>query len=153
MDGSAHLLSTGSSIGPGDVVLDLVCGTGPVGRHVADVVGRDGRVVGADINPAMLEVARERSPSTIEWVVAPARSLPFDDGTFTHVICQQGLQFFPDPVAATSEAQRVLRSGGSFVAIVWATPGHNPHIEHQLGLLAEQDPAVVDSARGRDLRT
>jgi ubiquinone/menaquinone biosynthesis C-methylase UbiE len=147
MDGSAQLLAAGASIGPGDVVLDLACGTGLVAGHAAPLVSPGGRVVGADINPAMLAVARERNPDAVEWVEAPCDALPFDDATFTHVICQQGLQFFPDPIAALGEAHRVLRPGGVVIATVWATPGHNPYIEQQLARLAELDPSVVDSVR------
>ena len=147
MDGSARLLATGARLGPGDVVLDLACGTGLVARHVAPLIAPGGRVVGVDINPAMLAHARERCTAPIEWVEAPCDALPFDDETFTHAICQQGIQFFPDPVAALREVGRVLRPEGVVVATVWATPGRNPYIEHQLALLAELDPAVVDSVR------
>lgn len=147
MDGSARLIAHGAAIGPGDVVLDLACGTGLVARHVAPLVVPAGRIVGADINPAMLEFAREHSPDSIEWVEAPCDGLPFDADTFTHVTCQQGIQFFPDPVAALREVHRVLRPGGAVIATVWATPGRNPYIEHQLDVLAQLDKSVVDSVR------
>lgn len=128
-------------------MLDLACGTGLVARHALTLVEPGGRVVGADINPAMLEMARECSTGPIEWVEAPCDALPFGDFAFTHVICQQGLQFFPDPVAGMREALRVLRPGGVVIATVWATPGQNPYIEHQLDLLADLDPSLVDSVR------
>lgn len=147
MDGSARLLATGAAIGPGDAVLDLACGTGLVARHAAPLVTAGGRVVGVDINPAMLTVARERDPDAVEWIEAPCDALPFGDATFSHVICQQGIQFFPDSLAALREVHRVLRPGGVVIATVWATPGRNPYIEHQLELLAELDPTVVDSVR------
>lgn len=147
MDGSARLLATDGSIGPGDRVLDLACGTGLVARHVVPVVTPAGRVVGADINPAMLALARERCPVDVEWIEASCEALPFDDATFTHVICQQGVQFFPDASTALREAHRVLRPDGVLIATVWATPGHNPYIEQQLALLAELDPASIDSVR------
>ena len=63
-----------------------------------------GRIVGTDINAAMLEIARSIE-AEVEWVEAPCDALPFDDDTFTHVICQQGFQFFPDPLAAMREAR------------------------------------------------
>lgn len=147
MDGSARLLASGAGLGPGAVVLDLACGTGLVARHAAPLIAPGGRVVGVDINPTMLAVARARCPAPVEWVEAPCESLPFDEATFTHVICQQGIQFFPDPAAALREVRRVLRPEGVVVATVWATPGRNPYIEHQLELLAKLDPAVVGSVR------
>lgn len=146
MDGSAWILAAGALIETGDAVLDLACGTGLVARHVVDLSPPGVRVVGADVNAAMLEVARG-SGDGIEWAEAPADALPFDDDTFTHVICQQGFQFFPDPVAAMCEARRVLRSDGVAIATVWATPGHNPYIEHQLDLLAEVDPSLLGSVQ------
>lgn len=111
MDGSARLLAEGALIYAGDVVLDLACGTGLVARHAAALISPDGRIVGADINPAMLDIARTYEQG-VQWVEAPSDSLPFDDDTFTHVICQQGFQFCPDPVAAMREAQRVLNLSG-----------------------------------------
>ncbi len=147
MEGSAKLLAEGAWIRSGDVVLDLACGTGLVARHVVALVSPNGRVVGADINPAMLEIASGSIGDGVEWVESPCDDLPFDDDTFTHVICQQGFQFFPDPAAAMSEAARVLRPGGALIATVWATPGQNPYIENQLDLLAELDPSLAASVQ------
>ena len=147
MEGSARLLAAGALIHAGDVVLDLACGTGLVARHAAALVSPGGRMVGADINPAMLEIARGGIEAEVEWVEAPCDALPFDDDTFTHVICQQGFQFFPDPVAAMSEARRVLEPSGVLIATVWATPGQNPYIENQLDLLAELEPSLATSVQ------
>jgi ubiquinone/menaquinone biosynthesis C-methylase UbiE len=144
MEGSARLLAEGALIHAGDIVLDLACGTGLVARHVRALVAPGGRIVGADINAAMLEIARN-TDTEVEWVEAPCDALPFDDDTFTHVICQQGFQFFPDPLAAMREARRVLATSGVLIATVWATPGHNPYIENQLELLAELDPSLTAS--------
>jgi ubiquinone/menaquinone biosynthesis C-methylase UbiE len=147
MEGSARLLAEGAGIRAGDVVLDLACGTGLVARHAVALVAPSGRLVGADINPAMLAIARGSVDTRVEWVESPCESLPFDDGTFTHVICQQGFQFFPDPAAAMRETVRVLRPSGALIATVWATPGHNPYIENQLDLLAVLDPSLVASVQ------
>ena len=72
----------------------------------------------------------------VEWFEAPADTQPFEDDCFDRVLCQQGLQFFPDPVAAIAESMRVLSPGGRLHATIWATPGRNPYIERQLALLA-----------------
>lgn len=104
----------------GEHVLDVACGTGIVARHVAPRVGPAGRVVGIDISPDMLAVARERSPPTgagIEWREADAASLP--DGPFDLVLCQQGLQFFPDGGVVAGEMRRALSSGGRATVSVW----------------------------------
>ncbi len=147
MEGSARLLAEGAQIHAGDVVLDLACGTGLVARHAVALLSPNGRLVGADINVAMLEVARASMEEGVEWVESPSDALPFDDDTFTHVICQQGFQFFEDPVAAMRETVRVLQPGGVLIATVWATPGQNPYIENQLHLLAEHDPSLATSVQ------
>lgn len=137
----ARLLADGAGIHAGDVVLDLACGIGLVARHAVALVSPNGRLVGADINPAMLEIARGSIDDGVEWVESPSDDLPFDDNTCPHVICQQGFQFFPDPVAAMRETVRVLRPGRLLIATVWATPGHNPYIENQLDSPSSTHPS------------
>ena len=101
----------------GNRVLDLACGTGFVANRVNQVSKSTCNVVGVDINSAMLDVARKNA--TIEWHLASAASLPFQDGSFDVVLCQQGLQFFPDRGAAMMEIARVLKPGGRISLNVW----------------------------------
>lgn len=106
----------------GERVLDLACATGIVARQVAPVVGDDGAVVGVDINPQMLEVARERAAAenvSVDWYEGDATALDFSDGTFDLALCQQGLQFLPDPVKALREVERVLVDDGRVALNVW----------------------------------
>ncbi len=148
MGPSAQLIVGAMDLQPGDAFLDLACGTGLVARRARDAVGRNGRVVGVDVNAAMLAEAASISPEPgIEWMKSSASELPLADGTFTHAACQQGLQFFPDATAAMREVHRVLRGGGLFSATIWATPGHNPYIDVQLALLSEVDADVARSAQ------
>ncbi|GGI34277.1 methyltransferase domain-containing protein [Bradyrhizobium guangdongense] len=91
-------------------MLDVACGTGVVAR-LEKQRGHDGRLVGIDLNTAMLAVAREKS-SDIEWIEGSALDLPFDANSFNVVLCQLGLQFFPDRPLALREMVRVLKPGG-----------------------------------------
>jgi SAM-dependent methyltransferase len=96
----------------GQVVLDLACGTGVVARAVAPLVGRQGEVVGLDVSASMLAVARARAaddPLPITWKEGSAVELPFPEQRFDLVLCQQGLQLFPDRLTAMREIRRVLR--------------------------------------------
>ena len=99
----------------GTRVLDVACGTGIVARLAAPQTGPTGRVVGLDTNEAMLTVARAQPQPTgaqVEWQQGDATRLPFPDGEFGAVLCQQGLQYMPDRPAALREMKRVLVSGG-----------------------------------------
>ncbi|MGQ0748997.1 MAG: class I SAM-dependent methyltransferase [Betaproteobacteria bacterium] len=99
----------------GQQVLDVACGTGVVARLVAPRVAPAGTVIGIDLNPAMLAVARQHAPDgnvTMVWKQGDASALPFADHSFDAVLCQQGLQFFPDKITALREMYRVARAGG-----------------------------------------
>jgi ubiquinone/menaquinone biosynthesis C-methylase UbiE len=109
----------------GERVLDVACGTGIVARAAADRVGGNGRVTGLDINPAMLAVARSHA-AQVEFVQGSAAALPFDDGSFDVVLCQLGLQFFPDRAGALAQMKRVLVADGRLGLSVYGPIEHNP---------------------------
>jgi SAM-dependent methyltransferase len=112
---------------PGERVLDVACGTGVVTRLLPDRVGATGRVVGLDVNEGMLAVARTvAAQAPIEWVEGNAMSMPLPDAAFDAVVCQQGLQFIPDKLAALHEMRRVLAPDGRLVLSVWRSVAHAP---------------------------
>ena len=116
----------------GDRVLDVACGTGIIARMVADRVGPTGAVVGVDLNPGMLKVARtvwssgSRSGAQVEWQEASADKLPFPNASFDVAYCQLGLQFFADRPAALREMRRVLGSAGRLAVMVWGDLDESP---------------------------
>ena len=147
----------------GDRVLDVACGTGIVARTAHERAGSDGSVTGLDINPAMLAVARSQT-ADVQFVRGSALALPFDDGAFDVVLCQFGLQFFPNRAAALAEMRRVLANGGRLGASVYGPIEHNPGtlalaqaLDHHLGTGASQTkraehvlayPALVEKLAG-----
>jgi ubiquinone/menaquinone biosynthesis C-methylase UbiE len=104
----------------GASVLDVAAGPGTVARLAATQVGQSGRVVACDISAAMLALIAADAGQTIECVECSAEDLPMADASFQLVLCQQGLQFFPDRLAAAREMRRVLRPGGAALLAVWA---------------------------------
>jgi ubiquinone/menaquinone biosynthesis C-methylase UbiE len=109
----------------GHRVLDVATGTGVVARLAARQVAPGGTVTGLDLNEGMLTAAR-RLPLppglTIDWRHGSALALPFSDGDFDAVLCQQGLQFFPDRLKALHEFRRVLAPNGRVTLSVWTGP-------------------------------
>jgi SAM-dependent methyltransferase len=109
-----------AAVAPGEVVLDVAAGTGTVSRAAARAAGPTGRVVASDVSEDMLaQVIRDDEPAVIETVVCSATELDLASATVDVVLCQQGLQFFPDRAAAAGEMRRVLRPGGRVAAAVW----------------------------------
>ena len=114
---------------PGERALDVATGTGIVARRTASRVGPRGRVVGLDLNPNMLIVARsaaEREGLTIEWHEGRAEKLPFAHASFNLVVCQFALMFFADRQAAINEMHRVLTDGGRVVLSVFQEIARHP---------------------------
>lgn len=115
------------AVQPGERVLDLACGTGIVTRHLVDRIGPTGRVVGLDVNVDMLAVARRVVPHpAIEWLEGSALAMPLPDAAFDVVVCEQGLQFFADKLAAFREIRRVMAPGGRLTMTVWRAIEHAP---------------------------
>ncbi len=120
-----------AGVRPGERVLDVACGTGVVTRLAAERAGSAGRVVGLDINPAMLAVARALPPvggAPVEWLEASALAMPLPDAAFDAVLCQQGLQQFPDRPAALREMRRVLAHDGRLAVSVWSRIEGSPRM-------------------------
>ena len=144
--GSAAKLVRFADINRGQRVLDVACGTGVVARAASERVGRHGRVVGVDLNPGMIAVAQSL-PATdgapIEWLERSALNLGLDDASFDVVLCQQGLQFFPDKAAALREMRRVLGNNGRLALSVWNNVGiYNTAVSSALAQFMSSDIAA-----------
>ncbi len=113
----------------GEKILDLGCGTGIVARCAYKSLGDSVHITGVDVNEIALEKAREISAlnaATIEWKQADVTALPFSNDTFDVLLCQQGLQYFPDRSCALNEIHRVLVNKGRIVFSVWRSIEFSP---------------------------
>lgn len=142
----APSLVDAARLAEGERVLDLACGTGVVARIAALRVGPRGRVTGIDLNPGMIGVARSLPApegARIEWLEGSALAIPLPDAGVDVVLCQQGLQFFPDKALALREMRRLLARGGRLALSVWNATGiYNSAVGEALARLVGEDTAA-----------
>ena len=117
----------------GQTILDLAGGTGDLAALMAPLVGKSGKIVLSDINESMLAVGRDRMADkgfigNIDYVLANAESLPFDDKQFDCVTIAFGLRNVTDKDAALKSIFRVLKPGGRLLILEFSKP-LNPLLE------------------------
>lgn len=95
-------------------VLDVGCGTGMLSERLLGAFPSC-RLTGVDLSPAMVERARARLAGRAEVREADAERLPFHDGVFDLVVCNDSFHHYPDPDRAAFQMWRVLRKGGALV--------------------------------------
>jgi ubiquinone/menaquinone biosynthesis C-methylase UbiE len=119
-----------AAISRGESVLDVGTGTGEPALSIAELVGAEGRVVGTDPVPEMVEAARReghrRGLHNATFEAAFSESLPFRANTFDVVVSRFGVMFFASPVDSLREWLRVLKPGGRMAASVWHFAEKNP---------------------------
>jgi uncharacterized protein (DUF1330 family)/trans-aconitate methyltransferase len=119
------VIAAEAGIGIGDSVIDVGCGTGVLALAALDLVGPEGKVVGLDPNPDMLDVARSKSPR-IDWRAGRAEEIPFADANFDAAVSQFALMFFEDRAKGLREMMRVLKPGGRLAVTVCGALDDSP---------------------------
>jgi SAM-dependent methyltransferase len=138
----------GANVASGARVLEVGCGPGHLSIRMARQLGLE--VTGLDLDPDMIEIAREnaddmadesqRRPTFLQGDVA---ALPFPDGSFDLVVSTMSMHHWADPRAGLAEIGRVLRPGGR--ALMWdLRPGLVPLHRHV--------PDPLEHAHGGPLR-
>lgn len=115
----------------GTRVLDVGCGPAVWSDRVTR---RGARLVGTDLSPGMVSEAKRRFPE-IDYIVADAQALPFDDSSFDAVTCNVAINAFPQPEKGASEALRVLVPGGHYAFTTWCDREHNELLQLTFGAL------------------
>jgi arsenite methyltransferase len=104
---------------PGETVLDLGSGAGIDAFLAAEQVGPEGRVIGVDMTPQMLERARRNAAraghDNVEFREGRLESLPVEDGSVDAVTSNCVINLVPDKATVFAEVARVLRPGGRMV--------------------------------------
>jgi SAM-dependent methyltransferase len=128
-----------AAIEPGDLVLDIGCGTGRTTRDAARAAP-NGSALGVDLSSAMIERARRRAADeglgNARFLQADAQIHPFDPGAFTVAVSRTGAMFFGDPVAAFTNIARAVCPGGRLALLVWQPASRNPWFGAFAGALA-----------------
>jgi SAM-dependent methyltransferase len=152
---AAQLLEAAAA-SPGELVLDVGCGTGATLIPFAAAVGPHGHATGVDIAAPMLARARERVAeqglTNVTLLQADAQVHGFAPASFDLVTSRFGVMFFADPRAAFANLCGALRPGGRLVMAVWASVAENVHrkipleiaVRH-LGPPAPQPPHAPDA--------
>lgn len=130
-----------TSPGPGDVVVDIGCGSGATARHAAAL---GATVIGVDPASVMLRVARLVSRHRrVRYAAGTAEALPVDDGHATIAWSIATVHHWHDVDAGVAEVHRVLRPGGRFLALERrTTPGATGLASH--GWTPEQAHVFAD---------
>jgi demethylmenaquinone methyltransferase/2-methoxy-6-polyprenyl-1,4-benzoquinol methylase len=122
-----HFTLSLTGLKPGQQALDVAGGSGDLALGMLRQVGKEGRVVLSDINPAMLAVGRDRLldlgfVGNVGCLLADAERLPFDDNSFNCVTIGFGLRNVTDKAAALRSMHRVLKPGGQLLVLEFSTP-------------------------------
>ncbi|MEG3437587.1 bifunctional demethylmenaquinone methyltransferase/2-methoxy-6-polyprenyl-1,4-benzoquinol methylase UbiE [Pannus brasiliensis CCIBt3594] len=100
---------------PGDLALDLCCGSGDLTFILAKQVGATGKTIGLDFSPRLLDIARQRALDrpelNLDWIEGNALDLPFADNTFDCATMGYGLRNVVDIPKCLAEVHRVLKPG------------------------------------------
>jgi SAM-dependent methyltransferase len=137
-----------AGVQPGDVVLDVACGTGNVAIPAA-LAGA--RVTGVDLTPEHFPAARSRAVAAgvaIGLVEGDVEALPFEDDSFDVVLSSFGCMFAPRHAVAATEMERVLRPGGRLGISAFTDEGAGGDFFRTLGARMPAPPPFAENPLG-----
>jgi SAM-dependent methyltransferase len=135
-------------IQPGEHVLDVAAGPGPVAVEAAKRTGPAGSVLATDLSPVwesfVAEEAAKAGVANVAFATMPGEALALDDASFDVAACQFGLMFMNDTGGALAELKRILVPHGRVGVAVWSTPDKVGHFKPMRALQESlpEDPAA-----------
>lgn len=111
----------------GDIVLDIGCGAGQTLLQLAERVGTEGQVIGVDVAPLLLEIARRRTEplNQVRLIRADAQSLDLPAESTDAVFSRFGVMTFNDPGTAFANFRRILKPSGALAFCCWRSMQEN----------------------------
>jgi ubiquinone/menaquinone biosynthesis C-methylase UbiE len=99
-----------AEISTDDIVLDVGCGTGVVSKQSSHYLGSSGIIIGIDISRVALSIAKSsiNIPNRL-FIEMDGENLGFPAGSFSKVISQYALMFFPDPTYVLKMIKRIMK--------------------------------------------
>ncbi len=127
-------------------MLDVCCGSGVVG---ASFKGKVGKMIGLDITPEMIDLARTRLDQVNQGTVY---DLPFVEGSFDLVVNREVLHLLPKPERPVSEIFRVLKPGGQFI-VGQILPFGSEDAAWMYRIFKKKQPLIYNMFQEEDFRT
>jgi SAM-dependent methyltransferase len=129
-------------------VVDIGCGFGDSSQELAALVGPAGSVLGVDISPRFVELARSEAAPNTTFEVMDVQATPFDR-EFDYAFSRFGTMFFANPVAALRNVRAALVPGGQLCIVVWRRREENPwmYVAEQVVKPLVEIPEETDEAR------
>lgn len=126
----ARRLVAEAALSKGASVLDVATGTGIVARTAAAAIDAIGHVLAIDMTEGMLDAARQQpaldGAALIEYRLTTAEDALLPEGAFDAAFCQQGLQFFDEPVHALEQIRKSLKLEGRLHLALWGPLEEHP---------------------------
>ncbi len=142
----------------GEVIVDIGCGAGQTVLQLAQRVGPGGQVIGVDIAPLLVTLARQRGEglSRVSFIACDAQQLDLPKESVDGFFSRFGVMAFADPIAAFFNFHRMMKPSGRLAFVCWRSL-----TENELDLLplraarleALLDPTPFSFAKPDYLRT